>query len=135
MTIGVWTGAETFTEIWGSGSDGSEVSGTFTLTAGAFGGMFTLTDGAFGGFGTFTLTAGAFGGTFTLTDGSFGGFGELTGAAWGRFGPGGGRERPPTGAPPLTSRMRSAGPGGVVARNLLIYPVPAIALWPRAFSP
>ena len=95
LTIGGWTGAETFTETWGSGGDGSEApedaSGgfaTFTLTAGAFGGMFTLTDGVFGGFGTFTLTAGAFGGMLTLTDGVFGGFGELAGGAWGRSGPG-----------------------------------------------
>jgi hypothetical protein len=71
LTIGVWTGAETFTETWGSGSDGAEVP-----------------DDDVGRFGTFTLTAGAFGGMFTLTDGAFGGFGRLTGGAWGRSGAG-----------------------------------------------
>jgi hypothetical protein len=87
LTIGVWTGAETFTETCGTwtcgacGGDGAEVPDDDG--GGDDGGGFgtvTLTDGAWGDFGTFTVTVGA------------------CGACWGRFGPGvdeGGRPPPP----------------------------------------
>jgi hypothetical protein len=83
VTIGVWTGDETFTETCGSGSDGAEVPDG---ACGAFG-TLTLTVGGCGGFGTSTVTVGAFGSFGRLTVGTCGRFDPGVGAC-GRFGPG-----------------------------------------------
>jgi hypothetical protein len=60
LTIGVWTGAETFTET--SGSDGPvDPDGGCDGDAGDGSGTLTLTVGSCGGFGTLTVTVGACG--------------------------------------------------------------------------
>lgn len=63
LTIGVWTGAETFTETSGSdgpvGPDGA--CGGCDGDGGDGSGTFTLTVGSCGGFGMLTVTVGACG--------------------------------------------------------------------------